>query len=135
MVRVAPHPLPSPRGEGDVALCLANTTALGRLMTRTGYFARLAFSVVIDLFDFSLGRALFFGSVTEGVGTVVLLAMWGPIGLVNLAELVDFSEQIDGFIPTATLIALYVGWRQGHLTGRANPTASSVPAPTPEQRP
>lgn len=97
-------------------------------MTRTGYFLRLAFSVVIDLFDFSLGRALFFGSVTEGVGTVVLLAMWGPIGLVNLAELVDFSEQIDGFIPTATLIALYVGWRQGHLTGKANDAPREQPA-------
>ena len=102
-------------------------------MTRTGYFLRLAFSVVIDLFDLTLGRVPIFGSVTEGVGTVVLLAMWGPIGLVNLAELVDFTDQADSFIPTATLVALYVGWRQGHLTGRAAPTPTTVPAPTPEQ--
>ena len=25
------------------------------------------------------------------------------------------TDQIDGFIPTATLIGLYVGWREGHL--------------------
>ncbi|MEZ5996879.1 MAG: hypothetical protein R3C25_14125 [Hyphomonadaceae bacterium] len=100
-------------------------------MTRTGYFARLAFSVVIDLFDLTLGRVPVFGSVTEGVGTVVLLAMWGPIGLVNLAELIDFTDQVDSFIPTATLIALYVGWRQGHLMGRAN--AAPPPAPVQEQ--
>ena len=29
--------------------------------------------------------------------------------------LADFTDQIDGFIPTATLIALYVGWREGHI--------------------
>lgn len=96
-------------------------------MTRTGYFARLAFSIVIDLFDLTLGRIPIFGSVTEGVGTIVLYALWGPAGLVNLWELVDFTDQADSFIPTATLIALYVGWRQGHLTGRA---ASSTAAPT-----
>jgi hypothetical protein len=87
-------------------------------MTRRGYFIRLAFSVVIDLFDLTLGRIPIFGTVTEGVGTVVLFAMWGPAGLVNLLEMFDITEQADSFIPTATLVALYVGWRQGHLTGK-----------------
>ncbi len=98
-------------------------------MTRTGYFLRLAFSVVIDLFDLTIGRVPIFGSVTEGVGTIVLLAMWGPVGLINLAELVDITDQADSFIPTATLIALYVGWREGHLTGKAREPASPVEAP------
>lgn len=87
-------------------------------MTRRSYFLRLAFSVLIDLFDLTLGRIPIFGSVTEGVGTVVLYALWGPAGLVNLLELVDFTDQADSFIPTATLIALFVGWREGHLTGK-----------------
>lgn len=87
-------------------------------MTRRGYFLRLAFSVLIDIFDLTLGRIPIFGSVTEGVGTVVLFAMWGPAGLVNLWELVDFTDQADSFIPTATLVALYVGWREGHLRGK-----------------
>lgn len=82
-------------------------------MTRTGYFVRLAFSIVIDAFDFTLGRVPIFGSATEGVGTIVLWALWGPAGLANLWELADFTEQADGFVPTATLIALYVGWRDG----------------------
>jgi hypothetical protein len=38
---------------------------------------------------------------------------------VNLLELFDITEQADSFIPTATLVALYVGWREGHLTGKA----------------
>lgn len=92
-------------------------------MTRGGYFLRLAFSIVIDVFDFTLGRIPVFGSVTEGVGTVVLFAMWGPAGLVNLLELVDFTEQADAFIPTATLVALYVGWREGHLFGKGTAVA------------
>jgi hypothetical protein len=95
-------------------------------MTRQGYFLRLAFSVVIDLFDFTLGRLPIFGTVTDGVGTVVLFAMWGPAGLLNLWELLDFTEQADAIIPTATLVALYVGWRQGFFGRRRE-----APAPPP----
>ncbi len=98
-------------------------------MTRAGYFVRLAFSVMIDVFDFTLGRLPIFGSVTEGVGTIVLLAMWGPAGLVNLWELADFTEQADAFIPTATLVALYVGWREGFLF-RRDGAASTAPQRT-----
>jgi len=87
-------------------------------MTRRGYFLRLAFSIVYDLFDFTLGRIPLFGTVTDGVGTVALMALWGPAGAVNLLELLDFTEQIDGFIPTATLVALFVGWREGFLFGK-----------------
>jgi hypothetical protein len=82
-------------------------------MTRRGFYLRLALSVAIDLFDLTLGRIPIFGSVTEGVGTIVLVALWGPAGLVNLWELFDLTDQADSFIPTATLVALYVGWKQG----------------------
>lgn len=92
-------------------------------MTRRGYFLRLAFSVLIDVFDFTLGRIPIFGSVTEGVGTVVLYCMWGPAGLVNLLELFDFTEQADAFIPTATLVAIYVGWKEGHLFNKGSAVA------------
>ncbi len=82
-------------------------------MTRTGFYWRLALSIVIDIADFTLGRIPIFGTVTDGIGTIVLFALWGPAGLVNAWELIDVTDQADGFIPTATLIALYVGWRQG----------------------
>lgn len=96
-------------------------------MTRTGYFLRLAFSVAIDLVDFTLGRIPVFGTVNEGVGTAVLFLMWGPAGLANLWELADVSEQVDGFVPTATLIALFVGWREGHLFGTRRVAAVEPP--------
>lgn len=90
-------------------------------MTRSGYFWRLALSIIIDVADFTLGRIPVFGTVTDGVGTIVLFALWGPAGLANAWELVDVTDQADGFIPTATLIALYVGWRQG-MFGKKNGT-------------
>ncbi len=82
-------------------------------MTRTGFFWRLALSIIIDIADFTFGRIPVFGTVTDGVGTIVLFALWGPAGLLNAWELIDVTDQADGFIPTATLIALYVGWKQG----------------------
>jgi hypothetical protein len=88
-------------------------------MTRRGYFLRLALSIVIDLFDLTLGHIPVFGTVNDGVSTVVLFALWGPAGLVNIWEVFDFTDFVDGFIPTATMIALYVGWREG-MFGRGS---------------
>ncbi len=87
-------------------------------MTRRGYFIRLALSIAIDLADFTLGRIPLLGSLTDGVSTIVLVALWGPVGAINLWELIDVTEQLDAFVPTATLAALYVGWRHGFLGGR-----------------
>lgn len=92
-------------------------------MTRSGYFLRLALCIAIDAFDFSLGRVPILGSVTDGISSLVLFLLWGPVGLLHLWELIDITDNIDGFVPTATLIALYAGWKDGHLTGKS-------PAPT-----
>ncbi|MCR6644558.1 MAG: hypothetical protein NVV62_08590 [Terricaulis sp.] len=94
-------------------------------MNRRTYFLKLAFSVVIDVLDFTLGRIPIFGTVTDGVGTLVLMAMWGPAGLVNGWELFDVTDQVDAFIPTATLVALYMGWKNG-MFGKGSAT---TPAP------
>lgn len=94
-------------------------------MTRNGYFLRLAFSIVIDIFDFTLGRIPMLGTATDGVGTAVMYAMWGPIGLLNILEVIDITDQIDGFIPTSTLVALYMGWKQGFLFGRSSGQANT----------
>lgn len=91
-------------------------------MTRTGFFWRLALSIIIDIADFTFGRIPVFGTVTDGVGTIVLFALWGPAGLLNAWELIDVTDQADGFIPTATLIALYVGWKQGFFGKRSAAT-------------
>ncbi len=96
-------------------------------MTRTGYFVRLAISVAIDLVDFTLGRVPGVGSVGEGLGSLVLVGLWGWPGLVYLGELADPLDQLDGFVPTATLIAVYVGYKQGFLFGGAKASSPKTP--------
>lgn len=93
-------------------------------MTRTGFFIRLAISVVLDLLDFTVGRALFAVPWEEGAGAALTTILWGPAGIAYLLELVDVTEQIDAFIPMATLIGLWVGWRKGFLFG---PKSSKTP--------
>lgn len=97
-------------------------------MTRTGYFVRLAISVAIDLVDFTIGRVPIVGSVEEGAGALVLVALWGWPGLFYLGELADPTDQFDGFLPTATLVALWVGYKQGFLFGGAGAATKKLPA-------
>ncbi len=80
---------------------------------------RLALCVAFDLFDLTFGRVVVAGTAFEGLGAAILFLLWGPIGLTYLWEVIDITDQIDGFVPTATLIALYVGWRKGLLVERA----------------
>ena len=68
---------------------------------------KLFFSILIDLFDFTIGRALFAVPFSgEIIGVAASYLMYGPAALYYALEALDPTEQIDGFIPTATLIAL-----------------------------
>ena len=63
--------------------------------------------ILYDIFDCTLGRALFVLPFSgEVVGCVLTNAMFGSSGLWYALEALDPTEQIDGFVPTATLIAL-----------------------------
>jgi hypothetical protein len=100
-----------------------------RGMTRRGFYIRLAISILIDVLNFTVGRVPIIGEGEDGVSALVLFLMWGPIGLLSLWELADVTEQIDALVPTATLIALYVGWKKGFI-GKANaPRAPTEPPP------
>ena len=88
-------------------------------MTRQGFFWRLAISVVIDLMDFTIGRIPILGTAENGVGGIIVTVLWGRVGLVYFLELLDLTDQINSLVPTATLIGLYIGWREGHIGSRA----------------
>lgn len=71
------------------------------------WWIKFFFCVLYDLFDFTLGRFLFAAPLAgEMVGCVIGYFMFGPAALLYFWEAIDFTEQLDGFIPTATLIAL-----------------------------
>lgn len=76
-------------------------------------WAKFTICVVFDLFDFTIGRLLLGVSILGELGTtVVMFVLWGPIGLFAIWEAVDFTEQLDGFVPTNTLIGIAASKKQ-----------------------
>ena len=68
---------------------------------------KLAISILIDLLDMTVGRALFMVPFSgEIIGGIAGMLMFGKKGMFYFLEGLDPTEQIDGFIPTATIIAL-----------------------------
>ena len=71
------------------------------------WWIKFAIAVAVDILDMTVGRFLFVVPYSgEIIGTAVGVALFGWKGLFYLAEIIDPTEQIDGFIPTCTLIAL-----------------------------
>lgn len=69
-------------------------------------WSKIAFCIGCDLFDMTIGRLLLGVSIfTDVVGALVMFLLWGPKGIFALWEVLDPTEQIDGFIPTNTIIA------------------------------
>jgi hypothetical protein len=69
--------------------------------------AKLLACIVYDFFDFTFGRLLFpVPFLGEIVGCALCCILFGKEGMLYGLEAIDFTEQIDGFIPAATLIAL-----------------------------
>jgi len=71
------------------------------------WWFKLLICVSYDLFDMTLGRLLFtVPFVSDVIGMALCGGMFGMSGLLYGLEMLDISEQVDGFIPTATFIAL-----------------------------
>jgi hypothetical protein len=69
--------------------------------------AKLALCIAYDVFDFTIGRLLFpVPFLGEVIGCGLCCMMFGTAGLLYGLEAIDPTEQIDGFIPAATIIAL-----------------------------
>ncbi|MEZ5895372.1 MAG: hypothetical protein R3C40_08450 [Parvularculaceae bacterium] len=67
---------------------------------------KLVIAIALDIIDFTAGRILGAGTLMDIAFAVIAFFLWGPVGLFALWEALDPSEQIDGFVPTMTLIAL-----------------------------
>jgi hypothetical protein len=62
----------------------------------------------LDIFDFTFGRILGFGIAVDVGSALIAMALWGMgwRSLWSAPELFDLTEQIDGFLPSCTFIAL-----------------------------
>lgn len=67
---------------------------------------KLIIAIILDVVDFTVGRIPGLEIVVDGVLGVCAVALWGWAGLFAFWELADPTGQIDGFVPTMTLIAL-----------------------------
>ncbi|KMK65998.1 hypothetical protein [Puniceibacterium sp. IMCC21224] len=68
---------------------------------------KLMIAILIDILDFTVGRLLFATPFAgEIIGLILGYIMFGPRAFWYAVEAIDVTEQVDGFIPTMTLIAL-----------------------------
>jgi len=67
---------------------------------------KLGICLVLDVADFFIGRIPGFGIVYDLVCACICAALWGRTGWYVLLEQIDFTEQIDAFVPTCTITAL-----------------------------
>lgn len=68
---------------------------------------KLAICIAYDLFDMTIGRILFIAPFSgEIVGCVICSSLFGWRGVFYGLEALDPTEQLDGFLPLATIIAI-----------------------------
>ncbi len=76
-------------------------------MRSLAWHHKLIICILYDIFDCTVGRALFVLPFSgEVVGCIIFNLLFGSDGFLYGLEAIDPTEQIDGFIPTATFIAL-----------------------------
>jgi hypothetical protein len=68
--------------------------------------AKLVIAIILDILDFTVGRIPGFEIFVDGALGVAAIALFGWAGAFAFWELADPTGQIDGFVPTLTLIAL-----------------------------
>lgn len=67
---------------------------------------KLVIAVLLDIADATVGRIIGFGTGFDIVLAGIGFALFGWKGLAQLWEVADPTDQIDGFVPTLTLVAL-----------------------------
>jgi len=68
---------------------------------------KFAISIAFDAADFFIGRIPVWGTLFDIFGGFIGLAIWGVPGGLQFFEVIDFTDQIDGFIPTLTLAGIF----------------------------
>ncbi|MCJ7617352.1 MAG: hypothetical protein MUO43_12535 [Desulfobacterales bacterium] len=71
-----------------------------------GFIFKLMISIVWDFLDFTVFRIPGLGTVSDIVGTLLTMKLWGYRGALAGWEIFEPTDQIDGFVPTMTLIGL-----------------------------
>jgi hypothetical protein len=79
---------------------------------------KLILSIALDVLDFTVGRIPGLELPVDILLGVAAVMMWGWAGVFAFWEAADLTGQVDGFVPTLTLIALTQMRRKGKATAR-----------------
>ena len=63
-------------------------------------------AIIFDILDFTIGRIPWFGTLFDIAGTYLSFKLWNKLGLIQVLEILEITDQVDGFIPTVTLAGL-----------------------------
>lgn len=63
-------------------------------------------SAIWDILDFTVFRIPVIGTITDIISVPLTVYLWGPIGYLSAWEIVDVTDQVDGIVPTMTLIGI-----------------------------
>lgn len=77
------------------------------------WWLKLSIAVFVDLVDCFIFRFLLIPFVGEFLGFIVCFAMFGSKAWSYWIEIFDVSQQISGFVPAGTLIAISARKDQG----------------------
>ena len=73
----------------------------------THFWPKIGISLLLDLaLDNTLGRVPGLGIIIDLCMAYLGSRMWGAVGWTQALELLDFTEQVDGFIPTLTIAGI-----------------------------
>tara|TARA_Y100000310_G_scaffold343267_1_gene450084 strand:- start:582 stop:824 length:243 start_codon:yes stop_codon:yes gene_type:complete len=75
---------------------------------------KIIIAIIFDVADFFVGRIPVIGTGFDIAGTALGFWLWGGLGLAQGLEIIDFTDQIDAFIPTLTIIGIIRLFTDGH---------------------
>lgn len=67
---------------------------------------KLLIAIALDILDFTVGRIPGLEIIVDAILGIFAVLLWGWPGIIAFWEMADPTGQIDGFVPTMTLIAL-----------------------------
>ena len=76
-------------------------------MTFTSWSIKFIISIILNIADFFIGRIPIAGSIWDAILGFIGLLLWKKVGGIQFLELLDFTDQIDGFIPSLTISAIF----------------------------
>ena len=76
------------------------------MMSGIPFIFKLGICICWDIVDFTVGRIPGSGSIFDIISGAVAVGMFGTVGVIAFWEVADVTDQIDGFIPTMTAIAV-----------------------------